>query len=65
MKDLFYITDLRDQKIILGIPWLKHFNPQNNWRNMTFTLSETPPSDLHYVNQEEELIIQFIEGIWI
>ena len=65
MKDLFYITDLGDQKIILGIPWLKHFNPQIDWRNMSFALSETPPSNLHHVNPEEELIIQFIEGIWI
>ena len=67
MKDLFFITDLGDQKMILGIPWLKHFNPQINWRNMSFTLDHTPPAeeDLFYAHPDEELIIQFIDGVHI
>ncbi|KIL55412.1 hypothetical protein M378DRAFT_41077, partial [Amanita muscaria Koide BX008] len=26
-KDMFHITDLGDQKIILGMPWLESHNP--------------------------------------
>jgi hypothetical protein len=28
----FFITNLGDPRIILGYPWLYHFQPQINWR---------------------------------
>jgi hypothetical protein len=67
MKDPFFITNLGDQKLILGTPWLKHCNPQINWRNMLFTLDHIPPpeEELKYIDPEKELIIQFIKGVWI
>jgi len=27
----FYITNLGDDRLILGYPWLRHFNPSVNW----------------------------------
>ena len=31
-KEQFYVTGLRKQKIILGLPWLKEHNPEINWQ---------------------------------
>src|SRR5258707_9231482 len=35
MTDWFYITALGDQNFILGLPWLKKYNPVIEWREKT------------------------------
>jgi len=67
MKDLFFITGLGDQTMILGTPWLKKCNPQINWKDMSFALNPVPPTEeeLRDIDQDKEMIIQFIEGVWI
>src|SRR5487761_490078 len=67
MKDYFFITDIGDQKIILGIPWLKRCNPQINWKDMSFTLDHIPPTEEELLDQDHgtELLIQYIEGVRI
>ena len=38
----FNITDLGDQTMILGIPWLQKHNPMIDWKQKTITLQEEP-----------------------
>ena len=38
----FNITDLGDQTMILGIPWLQAHNPTINWREKTIILPDEP-----------------------
>ena len=45
-RQKFYITNLGDDKLILGYPWLRHFNPQINWAKDSVTsgpVSLEPP----------------------
>ena len=37
LEERFYIIGLGDQKIILGLPWLKKHNPQINWKTGNIT----------------------------
>src|SRR6266550_2240433 len=39
-EDWFYITKLGDQKVILGLPWLKQVNPEINWSTGTVSFPE-------------------------
>ena len=35
----FYVTSLGPEKVILGLPWLRHRNPQINWQKGTMRLN--------------------------
>ena len=35
----FYVTSLGPEKVILGLPWLRHRNPQINWQQGTMRLN--------------------------
>ena len=35
----FYVTSLGPEKVILGLPWLRHRNPQINWQEGTIQLN--------------------------
>src|SRR6201996_9570085 len=35
----FYISSLGPKKVILGLPWLHHRNPQINWQEGTMQLN--------------------------
>ena len=35
----FYVTSLGPEKIILGLPWLRHRNPHINWQEGTMSLN--------------------------
>src|ERR1700761_3314650 len=35
----FYVTSLGPEKVILGLPWLRHRNPQINWQEGTMRLN--------------------------
>ena len=35
----FYITSLGPEKVILGLPWLRHRNPRINWQEGTMSLN--------------------------
>src|SRR6202012_5430897 len=35
----FYVTSLGPEKVILGLPWLRHRNPQINWQEGTMSLN--------------------------
>ena len=80
MKDWFFITDIGDQDMILGMPWLKTCNPRIDWRQMSFTFDDTVLGELQLleekkeaineqreINKERELLINFIgkSDLWI
>ena len=33
------VTDIGDNEIVLGMPWLRHHNPQVDWRKLTLSMS--------------------------
>ena len=35
----FYVTSLGPEKVILGLPWLRHRNPHINWQEGTMSLN--------------------------
>src|SRR5260370_34066737 len=35
----FYLTSLGPEKVILGLPWLRHRNPQIDWQEGTMRLN--------------------------
>ena len=37
----FFVTSLGPEKIILGLPWLRHRNPMIDWQQGTMKLSAT------------------------
>ncbi len=39
-EDWFYVTKLGDQKVILGLPWLKQVNPDIDWSTGTVSFPE-------------------------
>ena len=58
MKDWFFITDIGDQDMILGIPWLKVCNPRIDWRKMSFTFDETVLGELQLLEEKKEAIFE-------
>jgi hypothetical protein len=41
-KMCFLVTDLRNEDLILGYPWLATFEPQFNWRNSVINTTHLP-----------------------
>ena len=39
---MFYVTNLGTDRVILGYPWLEAFNPQLDWKNGTIASSNFP-----------------------
>ena len=37
----FFVTSLGPEKVILGLPWLRHCNPMIDWQQSTMKLSAT------------------------
>ena len=35
----FFLTSLGPEKVIVGLPWLRHQNPQINWQQGTMRLN--------------------------
>src|SRR6266576_1606322 len=52
-EDWFYITKLGDQKVILGLPWLKQVNPDIDWS--TGTVSFPKEQSINNEPEGEEL----------
>jgi hypothetical protein len=38
-KHNFYVTQITPERVILGLPWLRHHNPAINWQTGTMHLS--------------------------
>ena len=66
-EDWFYVTKLGDQKVILGLPWLRRINPRINWatgaidfvnwkKNDTTIEDEHIESYIRQVHMETELL---------
>jgi hypothetical protein len=49
----FLITGLGNQKIILGLPWLREHNPEINWKEGTLQWRTTTMEEV--LNEEEHL----------
>ena len=58
MKDWFFITDIGDQDMILGMPWLKVCNPRIDWRKMSFTFDEMVLGELQLLEEKKEAIFE-------
>src|ERR1700730_14370964 len=58
MKDWFFITDIGDQDMILGIPWLRTCNPRIDWRKMSFTFADTILGELQLLEEKKEAIYE-------
>ncbi|KIL56604.1 hypothetical protein M378DRAFT_16957 [Amanita muscaria Koide BX008] len=56
MKDWFFITDIGDQDMILGMPWLKICNPRIDWKKMSFTFDDTVLGELQLLEEKKEAI---------
>ncbi len=52
-EDWFYITKLGNQKVILGLPWLKQVNPNIDW--LTGTVSFPKEQSINDEPEAEEL----------
>src|ERR1700761_6267999 len=52
----FYITSLGPKKVILGLPWLRHRNPQINWQEGTMRLN----TDQQFDQEPLELVVTHI-----
>src|SRR5258708_35762960 len=61
MKDWFFITNIGDQDMILGIPWLKICNPRIAWRKMSFTFDDTVLGELQLLEEKKEAIKELKE----
>jgi len=48
----FLITDIGPEDIILGLPWLRHHNPNIDWKKGTLKFDETPPVEQLKMNQK-------------
>src|SRR6266850_2307789 len=70
MGNWFYVTALGNQQMILGLPWLREYNPYIDWNAMTMTLKKTWKDDLltairrnnKEIPNSQELLIQFISS---
>jgi hypothetical protein len=49
----FLITGLGNQKIILGLPWLREHNPEINWKEGTLQWRTTTMEEV--LDKEEHL----------
>src|SRR5713226_2416645 len=52
--DHFYVTDVGDDKILLGMDWLEKYNPKIDWVKKEVDFYETAPLD-HCVKNEGHL----------
>jgi hypothetical protein len=62
-KDWFYVTELGDQKMILGLPWLRVANPQIDWNLGTVEFAD-PGEDSDSEISTRESIINEINEPW-
>jgi hypothetical protein len=53
-KDMFHITDLGDQQIILGMPWLESHNPLIDWRRKTIVIPKDPSRHIRAISKTVE-----------
>jgi hypothetical protein len=71
MGNWFFISSLGDQTILLGLPWLKEYNPHINWSSMIITMKQTWRDDLILALKrnkiekpdDQELLIHFIASL--
>jgi hypothetical protein len=72
----FLITGLGNQKIILGLPWLREHNPEINWKEGTFqwrttTMEEVLDEEEHLnrpVNASDKVLLEYLgmeNELWI
>jgi hypothetical protein len=64
----FLITGLGNQKIILGLPWLREHNPEINWKKGTLqwrttTMEEVLDEEEHLnrpVNASDKVLLEYL-----
>ena len=68
----FLITDIGPEDVILGLPWLRHHNPNIDWKKGTLEFDETPPVEQFKMNRKGRrewvragLISHASEEVWI
>jgi hypothetical protein len=72
----FLITGLRNQKVILGLPWLRKHNPEINWKEGTLhwrttTTEEVLDKEEHLnwpINTSDKVLLEYLgmeNEIWI
>jgi hypothetical protein len=72
----FLITGLRNQKVILGLPWLQKHNPEINWKEGTLhwrttTMEEVLDKEEHSnqpINASDNILLEYLgmeNEIWI
>ncbi|HEX3418956.1 MAG TPA: RNase H-like domain-containing protein, partial [Stellaceae bacterium] len=74
-KDWFLITSLGDQRIILGMPWLKEHDPIITWSDMTMSLDQTKIKrnqrvldklreefQTMEIDEDQELLIRYLQA---
>jgi Retroviral aspartyl protease len=72
----FLITGLENQKIILGLPWLREYNPEINWKEGTLqwrttTMEEVLDEEEHLnrpTNTSDEVLLEYLgmeNELWI
>jgi Retroviral aspartyl protease len=72
----FLIAGLRNQKIILGLPWLREHNPEINWKEGTLqwrttTMEEVLDEEEHLnrpTNTSDEVLLEYLgmeNELWI
>src|ERR1700747_67980 len=62
-KMVFYVTNLGRDRIILGMPWFKAFNPQINWENgrllhRIIVLTQKATIEVNWITQATDWAIQ-------
>jgi hypothetical protein len=69
MTAVFYVTQLGDQGILLGLPWLEAENPDIDWKARTLRWRDDNKRNIYaLINQEKlettnDLTISFIRGV--
>jgi hypothetical protein len=72
----FLITGLGNQKIILGLPWLRKHNPEINWKEGTLlwrttTMEEVSDEEEHLnrpINASDKVLLEYLgmeNELWI
>ena len=60
----FLVTDLGDDELVLGYPWLAAFNPQIDWKNSVLH-EEMQPLVIKTLDMTTQVEVQWIRKAWI
>ena len=59
----FDVTNTGNFDIILGLPWLKRFNPNISWVDETIVIKETQIAEVKIKKTAEELVPEDLHGV--